>query len=119
MSAAYASLREYLADYGRRWPDEQAVTAQCLALLDEPVNPFVRERLEGHLTGGAWLVSGDGRRIPVGMERTALFYFHFDKTSIIQGQLVIDWITSGVFSMANSPITKSSSSASRLGKTLL
>ena len=47
------------------------------------------------------------------------FYFHFDKTSIIQGQLVIDWITSGVFSMANSPITKSSSSASRLGKTLL
>ena len=63
MSAAYASLREHLADYGRRWPDEEAVIAQFLALLDEPVNPFVRERLEGHLTGGAWLVSGDGRRI--------------------------------------------------------
>lgn len=63
MSAAYASLREHLAEYGRRWPDEEAVTAQFLALLDEPVNPFVRERLEGHLTGGAWLVSGDGRRI--------------------------------------------------------
>ena len=36
MSAAYASLREYLADYGRRWPDEEAVIAQFLALL-EPV----------------------------------------------------------------------------------
>ena len=63
MSAAYASLREHLADYGRRWPDEEAVIAQFLALLEEPANPFVRERLEGHLTGGAWLVSGDGRRI--------------------------------------------------------
>lgn len=63
VSAAYASLREHLADYGRRWPDEEAVIAQFLALLDGPANPFVRERLEGHLTGGAWLVSGDGRRI--------------------------------------------------------
>ncbi|HEY1034678.1 MAG TPA: NUDIX hydrolase [Pseudoxanthomonas sp.] len=33
-----------------------------MALLDDPADPFVRERLEGHLTGGAWLVSGDGRR---------------------------------------------------------
>lgn len=47
------------------------------------------------------------------------FYFHFDKTSIIQGQLVIDRTTSGVFSMANNPIAKSSSSASRQEKTLL
>ena len=48
-----------------------------------------------------------------------LFYFHFDKTSIIQGQLVIDLITSGVFSIASKPITKSSSSASMEAKTLL
>ena len=48
-----------------------------------------------------------------------LFYFHFDKTSIIHGKLVIDLITSGVFSIANKPITKSSSSASRHEKTLL
>ena len=48
-----------------------------------------------------------------------VFYFHFDKTSIIQGQLVIDRTTSGVFSMANNPIAKSSSSASRQEKTLL
>lgn len=63
MSAAYASLREHLADYRRRWPDEEEVIAHFLALLDAPANPFVRERLEGHLTGGAWLVSGDGLRI--------------------------------------------------------
>lgn len=63
MSAAYAHLRADLADYGRRWPDEQPVVAQFLALLDDPADPFVRERLEGHLTSGCWLVSRDGRRI--------------------------------------------------------
>ena len=63
MSVVYAVLREHLADYGRRWPDEHAVVSHFLALLDDPVNPFVRERLEGHLTSGCWLVSGDGRRI--------------------------------------------------------
>ena len=62
MSAAYARLRADLADYGHRWPDEQPVVAQFLALLDDPADPFVRERLEGHLTGGAWLVSADGAR---------------------------------------------------------
>ena len=36
---------------------------QFLALLDDPADPFLRERLKGHLTGGAWLVSGDGRRV--------------------------------------------------------
>ena len=63
MSAAYDPLRADLADYGRRWPDEQPVVAQFLALLDDPADPFVRERLEGHLTSGCWLVSRDGRRI--------------------------------------------------------
>jgi MFS family permease len=53
---------------------------------------------------------------PLGL---VLFYFHFDKTSIIQGQLVIDLITSGVFSIANKPIVKSSSSACIEEKTLL
>ena len=62
MSAAYTALRTHLADYGRRWPDEQALVVQFLELLDDPANPLVRERLEGHFTGGAWLVSADGRR---------------------------------------------------------
>jgi 8-oxo-dGTP pyrophosphatase MutT (NUDIX family) len=63
VSAAYAHLRADLADYGRRWPDEQPVVAQFLALLDDPADPFARARLEGHLTSGCWLVSRDGRRI--------------------------------------------------------
>ena len=62
MSVAHAVLREQLATYGRRWPAETGVVGQFLALLDDPADPFVRERLEGHLTGGAWLVSADGRR---------------------------------------------------------
>ena len=62
MSVAHAVLREQLAAYGRRWPAETGVVGQFLALLDDPADPFVRERLEGHLTGGAWLVSADGRR---------------------------------------------------------
>jgi 8-oxo-dGTP pyrophosphatase MutT (NUDIX family) len=34
------------------------------ALLDGPgIDPFTRERLEGHFTGSAWLVSGDGLRV--------------------------------------------------------
>ena len=32
-------------------------------LLADPQDPFLRERLEGHFTGGCWLVSADGRRI--------------------------------------------------------
>lgn len=63
MSAAYAALRDQITDYARRWPAEREVAEQFLALLEDPANPFVRERLEGHLTGGVWLVSGDGRRI--------------------------------------------------------
>lgn len=63
MSAAYSDLRAQITDYLRRWPAEHEVAKQFLALLDEPADPFVRERLEGHLTSGCWLVSGDGRRI--------------------------------------------------------
>jgi len=60
---ATQSLRIALADYQNRWPDEAEVVAQCVALLDEPGNPFVRERLEGHFTASAWLVSADARRV--------------------------------------------------------
>lgn len=57
------SLAEQLADYRRRWPAEHEVADQFLALLADPANPFIRERLQGHFTGSAWLVSGDGRRV--------------------------------------------------------
>lgn len=50
-------------DYRQRWPQEAATAEAFLALLADPANPFVRERLDGHFTGSAWLVSGDGRRV--------------------------------------------------------
>lgn len=56
-----SSLARQLADYLQRWPSEREATEQFLALLADPANPFVRERLQGHFTGSAWLVSGDGR----------------------------------------------------------
>jgi len=39
------------------------VVAQFLALLDDPADPFVRERLQGHFTASAWLVSADAQRV--------------------------------------------------------
>jgi 8-oxo-dGTP pyrophosphatase MutT (NUDIX family) len=57
------SLAARLVDYLRRWPGEAAVVAQFLALLEDPHDPFVRGRLAGHFTSGAWLVSADGARI--------------------------------------------------------
>lgn len=57
------TLQAQLADYRRRWPEEAAVVAEFLALLADPQDPFARTRLDGHFTGGAWLVSADGQRI--------------------------------------------------------
>jgi 8-oxo-dGTP pyrophosphatase MutT (NUDIX family) len=62
MPAIATVLQEQLASYRRRWPGEADVVDQFAALLDDPADPFMRERLEGHLTGGAWLVSADGKR---------------------------------------------------------
>ncbi|WP_189644667.1 NUDIX hydrolase [Luteimonas gilva] len=52
-----------LADYRRRWPAEADTIADFAELLGDDENPFLRERLAGHFTGAAWLVSADGRRI--------------------------------------------------------
>lgn len=57
------SLAQQLGDYLARWPGEAATVQAFLELLDDPQDPFVRERLQGHFTGGAWLVSADGQRI--------------------------------------------------------
>jgi 8-oxo-dGTP pyrophosphatase MutT (NUDIX family) len=53
-----------LQDYLRRWPAEAAVVELFEALLKGPndVDPFRRERPEGHFTGSAWVVSADGER---------------------------------------------------------
>lgn len=56
------SLAAVLADYRARWPEEAAVVDAFLSLLAEPGDAFVRERLAGHFTASAWLVSADGTR---------------------------------------------------------
>ncbi|PPU69701.1 NUDIX hydrolase [Xanthomonas pisi] len=57
-----ATLRQHLAAYRARWPDEADVADQFVQLLDDATDPFVRERVEGHFTGSAWVVSADGSR---------------------------------------------------------
>lgn len=58
------SLRFQLDAYRGRWPAQAGECADFLGLLDGAgIDPFTRERLEGHFTGSAWLVSGDGRRV--------------------------------------------------------
>ncbi|WP_201769593.1 NUDIX hydrolase [Luteimonas huabeiensis] len=55
-------LAAELAAYGRRWREEAAATAAFIELAGDAADPFVRERLAGHFTASAWLVSADGRR---------------------------------------------------------
>lgn len=58
----YADLYRQFVDYGQRWPAEQATVDAFVALLEDPQNPFLRQRLAGHFTGSAWVASVDGRR---------------------------------------------------------
>ncbi len=57
------TLVRALADYRRRWPGEAACVDLFDDLLAENGNPYVRERLAGHLTASAWLVDASGRRV--------------------------------------------------------
>ena len=56
------ALAAALAAYAMHWPEERVLAATFLDLLADPQDPFVRERLEGHFTGSAWVVSVDGQR---------------------------------------------------------
>ena len=60
---ADAELRAQLAAHARRQPADAALADEFSTLLDDPENPFLRERLAGHFTGSAWLVSADGQRV--------------------------------------------------------
>ena len=67
-NSAGQAVEAALVDYRHRWPDEAGVVAvfeQLLAARDgTPAgNPFMRERLAGHLTGSSWLVDRSGRRV--------------------------------------------------------
>lgn len=56
------ALATAFADYAQHWPDEAGVAHAFIALVDDVDDPFVRERLDGHFTASAWLVSADGSR---------------------------------------------------------
>lgn len=57
------TLRRAFAAYAVRWPEEAGKTDGFLELLGDAHDPFVRERMAGHFTGSAWLVSADGERV--------------------------------------------------------
>ncbi|HRF83033.1 MAG TPA: NUDIX hydrolase [Pseudoxanthomonas sp.] len=60
--AAASGLSCQLDDYLCRWPLEAEAVAQFRRLLQDPANPYLRQRLAGHFTGSAWVVSADGHR---------------------------------------------------------
>ena len=57
------AARRLLTDYCDRWPAEAATVGRFLELLDDPEDPFLRERLAGHFTASAWLVDRAGARV--------------------------------------------------------
>ncbi|WP_164275497.1 NUDIX hydrolase [Stenotrophomonas sp. B1-1] len=56
-------LRSLLQDYAGREPSHGELAAEFGTLLDDPEDPFRRERLAGHFTASCWLVSADGQRV--------------------------------------------------------
>ena len=48
--------------YSRQWPSERETVEHFQPLLEDAEDPFRRERLAGHFTASAWVVSADGMR---------------------------------------------------------
>ncbi|MFP7721813.1 NUDIX hydrolase [Lysobacter sp. A3-1-A15] len=63
MATGLDALRAALVGYRRRWPAEATTIDHFEALLLEGSPGFGRERLAGHFTASAWLVSQCGRRV--------------------------------------------------------
>ncbi|MCG6117838.1 MAG: NUDIX hydrolase [Aquimonas sp.] len=57
-----AHLRAELESHARRCPGQTALAEDYIALLGDRL-AFSRDRLAGHFTGSAWLVSADGERV--------------------------------------------------------
>lgn len=57
-----AMLEHALQIHAAKQPDQAELAHRYLTLLREGRHAFTRERLHGHFTGSAWLVSADGRR---------------------------------------------------------
>ena len=49
--------------YAQRCPDEHRTADAFIELLDDPEDPFRRERLAGHFTASAWLLDRSGTRV--------------------------------------------------------
>jgi len=63
MLAEDRQLHQAVMDYSQRHREHDELAREFLTLLEEGgVDPFTRERLAGHFTGSAWLVSADGDR---------------------------------------------------------
>lgn len=62
MSKSFVALRQQLQAHAQACPAQAALVAEFVGLLDEGLLAFQRERLAGHFTGSAWLVSADGQR---------------------------------------------------------
>jgi 8-oxo-dGTP pyrophosphatase MutT (NUDIX family) len=58
-----ASLLAALVEYRERWPAEAMAVDLFIALLADGGDPFVRDRIAGHFTASAWLVSRDAQRV--------------------------------------------------------
>lgn len=53
-----------LREHAQRVPEQARLAGEFRQLLDEGGDdPFQRTRLDGHFTGSAWLVGGDGRQV--------------------------------------------------------
>lgn len=59
---AVERLQALFREYQQRWPREAETLALFATLLCDAQNAFMRERLAGHFTGSAWVVSADGAR---------------------------------------------------------
>lgn len=57
-----ATLEAAFTAHAAAWPEEAAEARLFIDLLGEGEHAFLRERLEGHFTASALLVSADGRR---------------------------------------------------------
>ena len=57
-----ATLEAAFTAHAAAWPEEAAEVRLFIDLLGEGEHAFLRERLEGHFTASALLVSADGRR---------------------------------------------------------
>ena len=63
VGALDATLFELLREHARNVPAQSALADEFGTVVRDHADSFHRERLEGHFTGSAWLVSADGERV--------------------------------------------------------